>query len=401
MKLLVTLTLSMSAIMPPVPDTVELSTVLFVLLMGLTMLSWLAHVSANCDHQKLPVAALWLAAFLVLVLLSALTAALHDTPFALWLRGAIPFLFLVFFLPVAAVARQDPGFVLQAILIASVAWLINIALQAGHAIPAVLSGDVQRITHATQAWILFQLPFAMLGLAIVLLHPPAWARPVRWMLAAGFSVVPILAVSRGQIVAVLAIWLYFVLRSKGSARLRTLLFFSGFAVVVGAFSADSNLLDSVVQRFAATAEGGESSRMAELHYAFARFLESPALGMGLGHQIPAQITFQGDFHSWLMAGADSVGYMHNVVGYLAMTLGLSGLVAYFGFVGAAVFRCRIRPPELLRSHVDMRTCALVVLALLLAWFMVQAAFRLIQCNLLLAAVLAALAARPSSSSLVR
>lgn len=391
MKPLFLMTVVLAALMPSVPEPTNPIAIAFSLSFALLFSHWALGRLVAGKLPKTMVGA-WLVLFVSLTAISLPIALLYETPAALWLRGAIPFFFLLVFFPAYHLAQRNAHWVLDAVHASTVVWLVSTAMASASAVPAVLSGEVQRITHATEAWSAFQLPYAMVGLAITLFHPASWLRAVRWPLAGAFMLMPLLAVSRGQIAAVLVIWLYYIVRLPRPARRRAVL----PALALGAAAAlllwQSALSDALVQRFAAMDEGSESSRLLELRYAMGQFLEAPLLGKGLGHQIPADVTFAGDLEAIAKAGVDSVGYMHNVVGYLLMNLGLTGLIAYLGFVVSALSPSRTMDTEL---HKPLwRTAAVCVLALLW-WGSIQASFRLIQSNVLLAIGVAVLAALKS------
>lgn len=394
MKSLFFATTVLVALMPSVPEPTHPLAIAFAVSAGLLFLHWFMTTTMRGALPKSASGA-WLILFVALVLLSSLTAMLFETPFDLWLRGAIPFFFLLTFFPALHIAVRDPHWVLDVLQLSAVAWLVATMAGALVAVPAVLRGDVQRITHATEAWAAFQLPYAMVGLALTLFHPSRWLRAVRWPLVFLFSCVPLLAVSRGQIVAVVAIWLFYFIRlptrAWRRAALPALLVGTGIAVLVW----QSALHEALLQRFSDTGDG-DNSRWMELEYAFAQFLESPLLGKGLGHQIPAEVTFAGDWETIAMAGVDTVGYMHNVIGYLLMDLGLPGLIAYVGFILAVLLRSRAA----FRSSGELEAwwAAVVVVCALVLWFALQAAFRQIQCNVLLAVAIAVLAALKANRS---
>jgi len=375
------------ALMPSVPEPTDPLAIAFAVFAGLLFLRWFMTTMMKGTLPKSTSGA-WLIAFVALVLLSSITAMLFETPFDLWLRGAIPFFFLLTFFPALHIAGRDPHWVLDVLHLSAVAWLVSTMTAAAPAVPAVLSGEVQRITHATEAWAAFQLPYAIVGLALTLFHPSRWLHAVRWPLAFLFSCVPLFAVSRGQIAAVVAIWLAYFTRlpaaAKRRAALPVLLLVTGIAILVW----QSALHEALLQRFSDTGNG-DNSRWLELEYAFGQFLESPLLGKGLGHQIPAEVTFAGDWQTITSVGVDAVGYMHNVIGYLLMNLGVPGLIAYVGFIVAALPRGKAA-----FSTTDLNAwwAAVVVVFALLLWFALQPAFRHIQCNLLLAVAVAVLAA---------
>lgn len=382
------------ALMPSVPEPTDPLAIAFAVSAGLLFLRWFMTTTMKGTLPKSTSGA-WLIAFVALVLLSSMTAMLFETPFDLWLRGAIPFFFLLTFFPALQVAGRDPHWVLDVLFLSAVAWLVSTMTAAALAVPAVLSGEVQRITHATEAWAAFQLPYAMVGLALALFHPSRWLHAVRWPLAFLFSCVPLFAVSRGQIVAVVAIWLVYFTRlpagAKRRAALPVLLLVTGIAILVW----QSALHEALLQRFSDTGDG-DNSRWLELEYAIGQFLESPLLGKGLGHQIPAEVTFAGDWQMITSAGVDTVGYMHNVIGYLLMNLGMPGLIAYLGFVASAIYD----PRRVIAAHDRTgRRAALVIVVVMFGWwFMVQPSFRHIQSNLLLAVALAVLTALKTGRS---
>jgi O-antigen ligase len=388
MKPLLLVAIVLAALMPSVPEPTDPVAIAFAVSAGLLYLRWFTTTTMSGALPKSASGA-WLILFIALVLLSATTSMLFETPFDLWLRGAIPFFFLLTFFPALQIANRDPHWVLDVLHLSAVAWLVTTMTATLVAVPAVLSGEVQRITHATEAWAAFQLPYAMVGLALTLFHPSRWLHAMRWPLAFVFSCVPLLAVSRGQIAAVVLIWLVYFIRLPARAKRRAafpvLLLVTGIAVLVW----QSALQEALFQRFSETG-AGDGSRWLEFEYAFGQFLESPLLGKGLGHQIPAEVTFAGDWEMIASAGVDTVGYMHNVIGYLLMNLGLPGLIAYVGFVASAISA----PRRAIASHDQAgQLAALTIVVVIFGWwFMVQPSFRHIQSNILLAVTLAVLTA---------
>jgi hypothetical protein len=389
MRVLFLLMLFLAALMPAIPDPTDLRAIAFGAVSGLLMCVWLVRCLMR-NRWPSSTTGGWLAVFLALVGLSVLAAQWFGTSLDLWLRGAIPFLFLSLFFPAYELARNDPRWVVKAVGVSAVAWLGNVAFVAGAAVPSVLRGEVLRITHATEAWASFQLPYAMIGLVISLFSPPRRVRWLRWPLAVAFSVVPLLAVSRGQIIVVGLVWAFYVV---GLARGRrwggTFANIAGLVLVGSLVASRSELGYSILERFAATGLQSEGSRLEEISYALQQFRESPLIGKGLGYQIPAEITFAADWTVIAEAGVGSVGYTHNLVGYLLMDLGLAGFLAYSGFIVSA-FRGG-RKTGIPDDHEVWRAGVLMISALL-CWFLIQASFRLIQSNVLLAVAVAVLSA---------
>jgi O-antigen ligase len=373
--------------MPSVPDPTQPAAVIFSSFTAIAIALWLGSFAL----RSVPILApgRWLLIFLGLTILSSATAVYFGTPLDLWLRGIIPFLFLIVYFPAVEIARKEPDWLLTIVHLSCIVWLVMTGLQSMGALPAVLAGDVQRITHATDAWASFQLPYAMVGLALTLFHAPGWAAAVRWPLALAFSLMPVLAVSRGQIAVVALVWLTYLLLLPPLRRMKAVALLLILGIAFGSYVGQSYLLESVLARFSEPLHFTESSRYMELEYAAHRFLESPLLGMGLGHQIPAEITFFGDWRTLLDAGVSGVGYMHNVAFYLLMTLGLPGLLSYGAFVLSSLpwWRRRVLDSNLKRVLV----AAILTLAVLCAWSMIQPTFRHIQTNVLLAVMIAVLA----------
>ncbi len=387
MKYLLFLLVILAALMPAIPEPTNPLAIGVAAISAMTLAVWCMKAVAGA-YSPVFASGAWLIVFMNLVFLSSVTADQFGTPFNLWVRGAIPFFFLLMFFPALQIAIREPDWMVHALHLSSIAWLIAIITAAAAAVPAVLSGDVQRITHATEAWSAFQLPYAMVGLALTLFYQPRWLNAVRWPLAYLFSCIPLMSVSRGQIAAVAAIWLLYIARVPRRTRLRVAAPVFLVGVSMAALIGQSALHEALLERFINTG-ASENSRWLELEYAFARFLESPVLGKGLGHQIPAEVTFAGDWKVISDAGIDTVGYMHNVIGYILMNLGLSGLIAYLGFIVTGV---RDVERRCLSQYRSIRLASIVIVLALIWWSMIQAAFRLVQSNIILAVSLAVLTA---------
>lgn len=382
------LTAATAALMPSVPDPLDPRAIAFVVSFVALMSLWaVRRAYAGTLHRSHVGVAL--AVFLALVAMSAPIALIFETSLSDWFRGAVPFFFLVVFFPGYELARRNPRWVLDALGVAAILWLASTLMTSASAVPAVLQGDVQRITHAVEAWWAYQLPYAMVGLAMVLFSPTNWLGKARWPLAAMFTLMPVLAVSRGQIAAVSMLWAVYLLRQRGKRRIRALGAALLAAAIVGPVIWTSELQTAIGERFAVTAsEQHESSRLAEIRYALDQFVQSPVFGKGLGHQIPAAaITFGGDWELAAAAGVDTVGYMHNVAAYLLMNLGALGLAAYAAFIVPG-----LRAGWRLRGTSPEAAAALAALVCLLWWFSIQPSFRHVQSNLLLAMLVAVLVA---------
>lgn len=377
------LVLSSSALLPHVPDPRSLPALLMVAACFFLVTLWVCLVALRAGRIRRSLSAGFLAVFLCVVLGSWIVAALSGTPLRLWFRGAIPFLFLVVFFPFVELARRRPTYLLDAVLLSCLIWLLKIAVTSGPAVPAVLRGDVARLTHAVQDWGSLGLPFSIVGLAVLLFSERPLARRLRWIVAPLFSVVPVLTLFRGQVIIVAALWVaYWVVNVRQSARH---VLWTGLllGVLLGGLFGGSDLKRLVANRFGDLPAEFHGPRVWEVQYAFGKFVGSPLWGRGLGYQIPAEIAYWGDIRRMLAEGVETVGYVHNVVAYLLMDLGLLGLWSFAGFILADWWRSRAS------RWGEWRAASLGVGALL-AWFLVQPMFRFIQSHLLLAALLATL-----------
>jgi hypothetical protein len=143
-------------------------------------------------------------------------------------------------------------------------------------------------------------------------------------------------------------------------------------LVAGAFDSFG-----LVSRFDSLGAERDTSRGLEWDYVFAMFSESPIVGKGLGWQVPADIAF------YRVTGLDgseaaSVGFVHSLSGYLAMDLGIIGLMLYLIMVLPRFRRW---------NSDDLQLFSLVALGLLLLFCNTQASFRQIQTVLLIVALL--------------
>ena len=376
-----------AALMPVVPDPLDPRAIAFVVSFVTLMSLWAVRrvYVGTLPNTHAGVA---LAGFLALVAMSAPIALIFGTNLLDWFRGAVPFFFLVVFFPAYELARRSPHWVLQALSVAAILWLASTLVGSASAIPAVVRGDVQRIIHVAENWIAYQLPYAMVGLAMVLFSPTNWLGKARWPLAAMFTLMPVLAVSRGQIAAVSLLWAVYLLRQRGKRRIRALGAPLLVAAIVGPVIWATELRTAIGERFEYTvSEPNESSRLDEIRYALGQFVQSPVFGKGLGQQMPAIIKFSGDWEQVAIAGVDTVGYVHNVAAYLLMNLGALGLAAYVAFIVPG-----LRAGWRLRGTSPEAAAALAAIVCLLWWSSIQPSFRHIQSNLLLAMLVAVLVA---------
>lgn len=282
-----------------------------------------------------------LLAFLGLTVLSLPVALYHDTTFFDWfLRGFAPLAFLaIYFL-----APRDATFVQTALLISVAAWTALVVLELAPQY-AVLPFD--RWTFHSRALV---IPYNLVGIALLLFsrRVPPWVR--FWLL----SVVLVLTVGglfRSHLalaIGMLIGFIPFVFAAKPERRhifavaASVLVTFVSFAAVNAASKnydrPAESLVDTSDNRIPASVQmpvfaAADTSRWLETQYAIEQFMESPIVGKGLAYRVPSSLAFAGheDYLAKLEATAGKkypfVYYTHNFPAYVAMTMGLLGLIA--------------------------------------------------------------------------
>ena len=372
-------TLVASALMPFVPDEISVETISFVVLLAL----WSAlalSMRLRAPKQPRRFASVALAVLYVSILASLPIALGNGILFSEWLRGVVPFVFLASYALFPLLTPDDCAFILRSVLLAAVCWLLK---SLATALPEFLSGTQARLTYVSKD---FQLPFALIGIAVLLF----WGtkrRPVESALLTLVLVAVVIATGyRSQALLVGLLWLAYVARQS---RRRRFVLGTTSVAVAGAFLgwlASSSFGETYVARFEGLQTELTSQRAVETLYGLRKFSEAPVLGKGLGFPVPLAVNQFGVTEPVPTGSSDHVGYLHNVWIYLGMDLGIFGLVAYLAFFTAAVVSgLRSRGGER-----DAMVAASFTVGTLLLYFSVQAAFREIQMNFLLGSLCALL-----------
>jgi O-antigen ligase len=371
-----------AALMPAVPDAPDLPTVMF----ALAFVAFVAAALAPSLFRPLGLRP-WnpgvaLAAFFVAVALSLPIALVNGVHASAWFRGAVPFFFLaIYFAFPRHLSAGDARFVLGVVQLAFFVWLAKMAL---YTFADFFAGDVGRLTYLHRD---YQLPFAMIGFILCLFPVPGQRRWQRLVLGALHLFVVIACGYRSQAGLVAAALALFVWRLPSRWKLVTVAAAALALAVAAARLADSPFAQQYLGRFEDMgSEVTVVSRRLERAYGLDKFAESPLFGNGLAYPVP--FSLQQDIPGAELErpanGEDWVGYLHNLWVYLLMDLGLFGLVAYVGFLGGALLVAWRRG-----GVAEVGWGPAVALTTLLLYFSVEAAFRLVQNNVLLG-VLAAL-----------
>lgn len=383
----------LAALMPFVPDQLSPLTVSFSFFFGLLAFLWMGKVALQRKYS-LGIPSIALFCFFLSILLSAPIALANGVSFAAWARGAVPFIFLSMYFFIAPIRREkDAFFILNTLHLASIVWLIKILIIVIAGAGKIISGEVTRLTFLTLD---LTLPYSLVGLTISLFNPDPRAVKWRGWLTGAFLTVIVGSAYRSQIILVIAVLIVYIFTQP--RRKKITLFFLLFATGTVAISliGQTQYWQDLVLRFQNFAQEGSSSRAMEIRYALQHFMNSPIVGNGLGYQIPAEVTFYGDWELIKRAvEVKSVGYIHNLWAYLLMDLGILGFLFYSSFtLGALINGCW----EIRSTSSQLKLGLVILLISLLMFFTISASFRQIQSNIIIATLIALLWHRGAEKS---
>jgi hypothetical protein len=368
-----------AGVMPLVPDEISFFSVFFVAAFA----AWFFAALPTRLQRKKPrgrTTAIALTVFFASILISFPVAVSNSVPPGEWIRGALPFSFLLVYLLFPALTSKDSKFILGTLVFTVLCWLVK---NLGRSLGEFLGGGASRITYLNAD---FGIPFALVGLPLLLFFASR-RRPLTSMVLGFCLLLLVIATGyRSQAILALLLWLAYV--AWQSPRRRLILGASTLAVGATAFTifASSTFGGEYLSRYQDLEGEVTSSRAVEALYAVQKFRQSPVLGKGLGFPIPVAINRFGVTDPAPSDQPDHVGYIHNVWLYLLMDLGVIGLAAYLALFGSAVMAgLRRKPRE------DAQVAAAATVAVLLLYFTVEAAFRVIQVNLVLGSLCAVLA----------
>lgn len=328
----------------------------------------------------------FLGLFFGIAFLSGITATWGGIELSRWCRGLIPFLFLTSMLCYRNLCTlEDVQNVIDCIQGAACVWLLKILALSGSAVLDVLKGNLGRLTYECADTL---VPFGLIGYILALSNPSPRFGRFRGVLLSAFGLIVLLCAYRSHILLCFFATMVALCRSNPAALLRVA-FATGVVMIAAlCFAMDTAavLRDNIAVRFEKALNAEDmGSRGGEIQYAWNQFRSSPIWGHGLGHGIPVDVGH--DFHNG--PDGDSVGYIHNLWMYLLMDLGLTGFLAYVGLFLPGILAAL---PSLRRrdyAH-DLRFCALLTVVVMLTYTSCQAAFRLIQFNVVLGLLLAVL-----------
>lgn len=346
------------AVLPIVPDATDPRSIAFLALAVLGVLA----AGGRLLGATLP--------FVTLVCL----AVAWSPSIGAWGRGAIPFAFLLLAGTWVDIRSRR---VIGALIVAG-------SVLAVRGLVAFLQTR-SRITLASLDFILPLPILGVLGCLALLVYEPWPLRRWRGVLIACLVVqgAHIVMTATFGYIAASTVAVLVLLRPAFTQGKRVKRVLGAAAVILAAAAlAGPAITQPLLQRARlGGAETSSAGRVAEVGAALEEWRVSPLIGRGLGHQ----------YHSPITGDGTAVTYVHNVVAYLLMTLGLAGLIAY-GIVVTRIWWLA-RGASLVPTFVRSALVALATLGLS------SAVFRSVQFNCLLALLLAL--ARHSQSNTTR
>lgn len=319
-------------------------------------------------------------AFLYLCLFSATGAIVNGTPISIWARGLVPFLVLaVYWVIPSRPLAGDLQHCVNAIQIGCLIWAVKVAILGWSFLPGVLHGSVGRLTYVVSSTL---VPYGLIGLSLVLFNPDLRSKRTMPIQVLIFLFMIVACGYRSQIVIAAALLIMRTLRRNA---ILGMIAFGTVAILVSssiALMRDTEFFSTKLERFEDGFENGfEGRRQLETEFAIDAFLESYMFGKGLGYQIP--IWAIEDHGNLKHIDQATIGYLHNVWLYLLMDLGLAGAVAYCGFTVVPIWRGFVARHN--HSQLgNLEVCIAVTLVSILMYSSVQACFRSIQVNLVIA-----------------
>ena len=405
----------------PAPDQIGVQEVIFALIAtGAILLSVAESIAANSWREALRIFGLPAGMMGGLVVINAYVALSHAVSLTDWLRGLIPFVFLLLAIPLTICLREKPdrlpwlglATVLLGVLMAGHVvftffneslyqpyWLqaegasiIRIPESASAMPPDVLGPFWDRVTmHSARATTVV-LPVGLVAAFVV--AGRAHSRVVSAMalgLAILFLAAILMTLTRSMLLAALSVMCVVMLATilwwrRMFARyliLLVVLMVSGWGMVqaMGLESLWNYRMYGLIEAAdahrvsASISDDNVISRMDELKIAWERFIDHPVFGNGLGNK--HTMTF-----IWPEGVMEKqVAYVHNWPAYFLMATGFTGWVVY----AALLFGPVLFGMNALRHEPMMITAMRAGVLAMAAYGLFFAVFRLIDFNLILAA----------------
>lgn len=301
--------------------------------------------------------------FIIWSSLSFFTLSSNGYGFDEWSRGIVPFLFFALYLFIVKLGVESRRVLAKYLFYACVIWAIRIVGEA--MILASQGSDVLtvRLTYRVNDAV---LPYPFIAITYLLFCGGDMKPIIRWTLIFIFTYLLFWIGYRAGIVLATIPMMVFILDNFARRNVWPV----GLLVVLLIALYSSGIFSSfgLLERFSGLGAETDGSKVAEWRYAIDHFLSSPLLGMGIGWQVPGDIAYIGVDTTGIII-PDRVGYVHSAFAYMAMNLGIVGIVLYYSIV---------RPTMIWPSDDALKKFSSISLLVLLLFCLTQASFRTIQ-----------------------
>jgi O-antigen ligase len=358
----------------------------------LVLMGWLFKAELGIrpfqGHPASDKIASWLKLWLLLCVLGLPLSLLFNAGtlsdrFGFYIRGLVPFIYLLSFF----VVRALPLTPRQAQQILNCVFAVGIAF-------AVITFAIYALTGLRGTWVYNPLtfPFPVLGAVVTfarMLMSRSRLAIFGWALLSGIlGIATLLNFTKAQVIALiisLALVAFLIGRRRGhGTAARMLAFMVTIAIcaavlaifVSGEGRGELSFSEMVVSRM--NDDSSTDSRLSEWEASLSQFAESPLVGKGIGFQLERE-----------MAPGEVVtaGYVHSQLAYIAMTMGIAGFIVYGMLLynwAKLVVRFRQAAADLVIPLAITHGCVAALCVYALAF----ASFRTVQHNLLLGIFLA-------------
>jgi hypothetical protein len=357
----------LSALMPYIPDA-DIGTGIFAVWFTIFIIYSIVKYGLFLKDTNTIFAIL----FLIFGLFSYFNLNSNGYGFDQWYRAFFPFTFFILFLFIGKLDKDQAIFLSKSIFIASLVWLSRILIEA--MISASQGSGV--LTNRLTFYVIDSvLIFPFVALTMLLLTNDYPKGKSKWFFIAIFIYMVVwIGYRAGIVIATIPILFYIFQNSLNKRYLSLALLLTLISVFYASGIASSlGLLD----RFSNLSGESGGSKASEWRYAMDIFLQSPLFGKGLGWQVPGYLAYIGVDTTGIVLPS-TVGYVHSAFAYMAMNMGLLGLVSYYGMISPRIIKINDD------AYKKFSTIAMIVIIL---FCLTQVAFRTIQTIIIIVALI--------------
>ncbi|HDY7678481.1 TPA: O-antigen ligase family protein [Vibrio vulnificus] len=311
-----------------------------------------------------------------LAFFNSIVALNNGTSVGEYLRALVPFIFILFYIPIFTLMKKDAENILLMLLLSALVWSVKIYVMYISDLMLVFSGGLGRLTYVSTELL---IPFGLIGfiLSIYILN----SFKLKLVFCSIFFVLIIASGYRAHLLLCIAVFLFYIRfwNSIFGLGLFLLSLLFGFFLLVS----DANIIELFVDRIT-KGSSGDTVRENEISYALNQFILSPIWGQGLGNPVPIEVTRTDNMLDFFEKS--SVSYIHNFFYYFLMNTGITGTsIMLLTFLGPVVSVLIRKGGDCLDRHVN--ECACVAIICLVAFFFVSASFRQIQMMICMATLI--------------